>query len=250
MRTRYKCNIWQRLKDVATSPFHSANTRYINRLRRFGVKVGRGVIFRDASTVTIDLTRPCLVEIGNDVDINVNFTIMTHDYVSGVFLNLYNELINSSGKVKLGNNIYIGRDVTILKGVTIGDNCIIGLGSVVTSDIPAGSVAVGTPARVICSIEEYFNCRKSRSLDEAFEYARSIRDNFNREPTVEDFWEEFPHFVSGNQIDQYPSLPIKRQLGPAYNHYRENHKARFNSFDDFLQAAYIAQSPETINIED
>ena len=148
---------------------------------------------------------------------------MTHDFASGVFLKKYNELINSSGRVKLGNNIYIGRDVTILKGVSIGDNCVIGLGSIVTSDIPSDSVAVGAPARVICTIDEYFSRRKGRCLEEAFEYARSIRQNFGREPQVEDFWEEFPHFVSGDKIDSYPTLPIKRQLGPAYNHYRKNH---------------------------
>ena len=44
----------------------------------------------------------------------------------------------------------------MLKGVTIGDNCIIGYGSTVMKDIPANSVAVGTPTKVICTIEEYF----------------------------------------------------------------------------------------------
>lgn len=43
----------------------------------------------------------------------------------------------------------------ILPGVTIGENCVIGAGSIVTKDIPANSVAVGNPARVISSISEY-----------------------------------------------------------------------------------------------
>lgn len=242
MKTQYRYSIIQRLKDWITGPFHSASTRYVRHLRSRGVKVGEGVIFRDAKSVTIDLTRPSLVEIGDNVDINVNFTIMTHDFASGVFLKKYNELINSSGKVKLGNNIYIGRDVTILKGVSIGDNCVIGLGSVVTSDIPSNSVAVGSPARVICTIDDYFARRKGRCQQEAFEYARSIKENFGREPQVEDFWEEFPHFVSGDKIEQYPTLPIRRQLGSAYNHYCQHHKATFDSFDDFLAAAFSSES--------
>lgn len=51
--------------------------------------------------------------------------------------------------VTIGNNVWIGGSVTILPGVTIGDNCTIGAGSVVVKDIPANSIAVGNPARVV-----------------------------------------------------------------------------------------------------
>lgn len=54
--------------------------------------------------------------------------------------------------VNIGHNVWIGGSVTILAGVTIGDNCTIGAGSVVTHDIPANSIAVGNPARVIRTI--------------------------------------------------------------------------------------------------
>ena len=51
--------------------------------------------------------------------------------------------------ITVGNNVWIGAQVCVLPGVTIGDNCVIGAGSVVTRDIPANSVAVGNPCRVI-----------------------------------------------------------------------------------------------------
>ena len=51
--------------------------------------------------------------------------------------------------VSIGNNVWLGGNVTILPGVTIGDNCTIGAGSVVTHDIPANTIAAGNPARVI-----------------------------------------------------------------------------------------------------
>lgn len=51
--------------------------------------------------------------------------------------------------ITVGNNVWIGAQVCVLSGVTIGDNCVIGAGSVVNRDIPAGSLAVGNPCRVI-----------------------------------------------------------------------------------------------------
>jgi maltose O-acetyltransferase len=55
--------------------------------------------------------------------------------------------------VTIGNNVWLGGSVTILPGVTIGDDAIIGAGSVVSSDIPAGVVAVGNPCRPVRPID-------------------------------------------------------------------------------------------------
>ncbi|WP_289741819.1 sugar O-acetyltransferase [uncultured Duncaniella sp.] len=55
--------------------------------------------------------------------------------------------------ITVGNNVWIGAGVHVLPGVTIGDNCVIGAGSVVNRDIPANSLAVGNPCRVIRSLE-------------------------------------------------------------------------------------------------
>jgi hypothetical protein len=165
--------------------------------------------------------------------------MFTHDWVSHIFLNLNLELINSSGRVVIGNNVAFGRHVTVLKGVTIGDNCFIGANSVVTKDIPANSIAVGQPAKVIMSLDEYYQKRLGYREEEAFDYARSICERFGRRPIPEDFWEEFPLFVSGNEVDNYPLIPIKRQLGPTYEKFKANHIAKYRSFNEFLFAAGI-----------
>ena len=54
--------------------------------------------------------------------------------------------------IHIGKNVWIGSNSTVLAGVTIGDNAVIGAGSVVTKDIPENMIAVGSPARVIRSI--------------------------------------------------------------------------------------------------
>ena len=51
--------------------------------------------------------------------------------------------------IEIGNNVWIGGNVVVLPGVKIGDNCVIGAGSVVTKDVPDNSVAVGNPCKVI-----------------------------------------------------------------------------------------------------
>ena len=56
--------------------------------------------------------------------------------------------------IKVGNNVWFGANVSVLPGVTIGDNTIIGAGSVVNKDIPSGVIAMGNPCRVIREITE------------------------------------------------------------------------------------------------
>lgn len=68
------------------------------------------------------------------------------------------------GKIKIGNNVHIGINSIIMPGVNIGDNVIIGVGSVVTKDIPSNSVAVGVPAKVIETIEDYYEKNKNKVI--------------------------------------------------------------------------------------
>ena len=60
----------------------------------------------------------------------------------------------SPAKVVIGKNVWIGAHATILPGVTIGDNCVIGAGAVVHKNIPSDSVAVGVPARIIKKVTD------------------------------------------------------------------------------------------------
>jgi maltose O-acetyltransferase len=58
--------------------------------------------------------------------------------------------------------VFLGADTLVLPGVTIGDDSVIGAGSLVSSDIPAGSLAVGRPARVVGNSLEFFERRKAQ----------------------------------------------------------------------------------------
>lgn len=64
------------------------------------------------------------------------------------------------GKIKIGNNVYIGNNTLVMPGVTVGDNVLIAAGSVVTKSIPSDVVVGGNPAKVICSRKEYYERNK------------------------------------------------------------------------------------------
>ena len=99
------------------------------------------------------------VTIGDNCNFGPNVTIVTP--VHPMIAKERREILTASGEVKrlcyaksvhIGNDCWLGASVTVCPGVTIGDNCDIGAGSVVTRDIPEGSFAAGVPCKVIRKI--------------------------------------------------------------------------------------------------
>jgi len=89
------------------------------------------------------------LEIGEGCMMADNVDIWNSD--SHPIFNEQGEVINPSLPIKIGKHVWLGKWSKVLKGVTIGDNAIIGMGSIVTKDIPASSINVGTPAKTIRS---------------------------------------------------------------------------------------------------
>lgn len=103
----------------------------------------------------------CPVEIGSDVFFGPNCTIATpvHPLLSDERKMRFKEDgtpydLEYAKPIKIGNGCWLASNVTVCGGVTIGENCVIGAGSVVTRDIPAGVFAAGNPCRVIREITE------------------------------------------------------------------------------------------------
>lgn len=113
-----------------------------------GLKIGKNL--RNHSNYPFDALFPWLISIGDNVCISSNVRILAHD-TSTEYVNGYTKI----GIIDIGDNVYIGHGVTILCNVRIGSNSIIGAGSVVTKDVPKGTVYAGNPARFICTIEQY-----------------------------------------------------------------------------------------------
>ncbi len=117
--------------------------------RKLGVQVGRR-----CRLINVDYgSEPYLISLGDHVSATkVHF--VTHDGGVWVLRHEFPDL-DVIAPIRVGNNVFFGIGCVVLPGVTIGDDVVIGAGSVVSRDIPSRSVAAGVPARVISSLDEY-----------------------------------------------------------------------------------------------
>src|SRR5690554_4585573 len=124
--------------------------------RWLGVKIGNDC--RLVGVVKFG-SEPYLVSIGNHVSITSS-SFITHDGGLWVFRENHPN-IDLIKPIKIGNNVFIGSNSTILPGITIGNNVIVGANSVVTKDLESGFIYAGIPAKKIKSIEEYWKKNSS-----------------------------------------------------------------------------------------
>ena len=209
-------------------------------LRKHGVVIGKNLRLFNHKSIRFDTTTPGLITIGDDVSITADVSILTHDFCSSVFRQKYYDYVPGRSKVVIGNNVYIGQKAMILRGVTIGDNVIIGAGAIVTKDVPSDSVVAGIPARVVCTLDEYYQKRKAKAVDEAKQYARDLHHYRGSRPTVEDFWEEFALFY--HEKEKYPEAFVQRiknvqMPGDLYDEFIKNNQPMYASFEEFLNDA-------------
>lgn len=128
---------------------------------------GKNVHFGNGVYANFNLTLvdDCDIFVGDNVMFAPNVTITTGTHP--IHPTLRSKKAQYNLPVHIGNNVWIGAGVTILPGVKIGDNTVIGAGSVVTKDIPANVVAIGSPCKVFRDINEndmkYYN--KNMEID-------------------------------------------------------------------------------------
>lgn len=149
------------------------------KLISMGMKVGNN--FKRLNGVILDPSHCWLIEIGDNVTMAPNVHVLCHDASTKQFLN-YTKI----GRVNIGNNVFVGAETVILPGVNIGNNVIIGANSTVTKDIPDNSVVAGSPAKVLCGLDEYLNKEKKR-MSESICYGEeyTLRQNVSMEKRLQ-----------------------------------------------------------------
>ena len=145
------------------------------RLISKGMKIGNN--FQRQECVILDPDHCWLIEIGDNVTMAPRVHILCHDASTKTFLG-YTKI----GRVTIGSNVFIGADTVVLPGVTIGDNVIVGANSTVTHDVPDNIVVAGSPAKIICSLEQYLEKEKQRMKEgPCYDDTYTLRKNVSME---------------------------------------------------------------------
>lgn len=104
-------------------------------------------------------TEPYLVKVGKNCLFAGEIRLLTHDGSVAVLSNngyFGNERRDIVAPIAIGDNVFLGQGAYVMPGVTIGSNVVIGAKALVTKDIPDNCVAVGIPARVVKTLDEYY----------------------------------------------------------------------------------------------
>ena len=200
--------IRERIAHLRHPRTHSSEA-YISWLRSQGIRVGEGSVFYDPASLQIDTQRPHMLHIGSRVVLTSGCIVLAHDYSRSTVFKATGEHVADGGLTWIGDNTFVGMRSIILMGAHVGDNCIVGAGSVVSGRFGDGLVIAGNPARVVGTVEESLGRRRARERDAALECARRWHERHGSWPTPEDMtnafaWLYLPH--TQRSIEEHPTL--------------------------------------------
>ena len=211
--------------------------RYIRSLRSRGMRVGHDVHLYSPWTIEIDVQRPWMISIGNNVHITAYCSILQHDYSWAVIQKKSGRVYGSCGEVVIGNNVFIGQKSIVLKGTTIQDNVIIGAGSVVSGTIEENSVYAGVPARKLMSLDKFEEKLASRQIDEASSLVKKYREVYGVNPPKEllrEFFWIFEKRGDGPLPAAFKEVnSLNDNAGLSEERYRSS-LPQFDGYEDFL----------------
>ncbi|WP_051199376.1 acyltransferase [Butyrivibrio fibrisolvens] len=204
-------------------------------LQKEGIHVGDNTVFYNPESQTIDRQRPWMLKIGDFCKITKGTVILTHDYSRSVLRRVYGEIIGEADETVIGDNVFIGMNSIILMGAHIGNNVIIGAGSVVSGTIPDNCVAAGNPCKVIRSLDEHYKKRKANYVDEAKFYARKFKEEYGRWPSIKEMDCFFPIYMARDRKSLEDSMV--------------NTKLNGDNQEEIIEA-FLASKPIYISYED
>ncbi len=205
-----------------------------------GGEIGVHTVISAPYKCFIDTSRPWLLSIGDYCVISQGSIILTHDYSLSTLRRVYGEWIGEGKETVLGDNCFIGMNSILLMGTRLGNNVIVGAGSVVHGIFGDNVVIAGNPARVICSLDEHYEKRKKKSVEEAIECVNIFERKLKRKPSPKDlpgfkflFCPRDKSIVERYGLSFNCSADEPREVAEAFY----NSKPYWSNFEDFLSEA-------------
>ena len=131
---------------------------YLKYLKKYGMIIDGTPIYI-SPTVRIDGTDFSLISIGDRCVISSDVLLLTHDYSLSRGMEAIGENVKKEvymlGKITIGKNCFVGARSMLLPGTTLGNNVIVGAGSVVKGNIPDDSIIIGNPAKIVGNTMEW-----------------------------------------------------------------------------------------------
>lgn len=163
-----------------------SSSAYIKYLKSKGAKIGEGTLFISPKETIVDDQKLKFIEVGNECCIARGVIILAHDWSYSVIAKAYKDAPGKQRVTRIGNNVFIGMNSIILMGADIGDNVIIGAGSVVSGKVESNSVYAGNPAKKICTLEEHYMKLKLGFEDSARIFANRFKEIEGRFPRIDE----------------------------------------------------------------
>ena len=211
----------------------SSGEKYIAYCKRGGATIGNNVTVYSAKNTTIDETSLQHIFIGDNTQITAGVIILAHDYSYSVLGNIYGELPRQQKDTIIGKNVFIGMNSIILMGTNIGDNVIIGAGSVVSGHIPSNTVCAGNPAKIICSLDQFLVKGRTRFEESARCYYAGIKRK-KQDVTEEDMIIYRSLFAEKSEMERYIAYGKFRGVENEKIINMENYR-KYKTFNDFME---------------
>ena len=208
---------------------------YLRWLNQRGAAIDESLFLPTPESVFLDATNPWLLTIGKHVSLAAGVKVLTHDASWMVLRGVNGSMNGHMAPTKIGNNVFVGMNSIILCGVTICDNVIIGVNSVVDRSIREPGVYSGAPAKRVASLEQFQGLREAAQPREALALAREYYGRFGRKPPQEIFHEYFWLF-SPRRAEELPPLFLRKmQEGGNFEAVRDAFLATEPDFDGYGQ---------------
>jgi acetyltransferase-like isoleucine patch superfamily enzyme len=176
--------------------FYDPHDAFIKKIRKQGAYIGKEVQIIDKGKFLYEPWCAELIEIYDGAIVAAGVRFVSHD---SSYANIFGSVPTKYGKIIIEQKVYIGVNSIVLPGVRIGEYSLIGAGSIVTRDIPPRSVVVGSPAKVIGSVDDGFAKYKSNAANNINKLTHFIDVGGSNQQIVE----KYGHLANAHIIEKY-----------------------------------------------